>query len=101
MGGDWRWICALPAVSTIFQRPEHHEQTPDSESDDDSHAAYEVVLRARGQREVQVWIAGYEIANFSPQAEETKQRVIQAAAKIKNASIQEFVRGVLAVGKLC
>ena len=58
------------------------------------------MLRARGQGEVQVWIAGYEIANFSPQAEETKQRVIQAAAKIKNASIQELVRGVLAVGKL-
>jgi hypothetical protein len=42
-----------------------------------------------------------QIANFSPQAEEAKQCVIQAAAKIKNASIQEFVRRVLAVGKLC
>jgi LPS O-antigen subunit length determinant protein (WzzB/FepE family) len=77
------------------------DQTPDSKPDDYSPATYEVMLRARGQRDVQVRIAGYKIANFSPQAEETKQRVIQAAAKIKNASIQEFVRGVLAVGKLC
>src|ERR1700758_4916184 len=77
------------------------DQTPDSKPDDYSPATYEVVLRARGQRDVQVRIAGYEITNFSPQAQETKQRVIHAAAKIKNASIQELVRRVLAVGKLC
>jgi len=77
------------------------DQTPDSKPDDYSPATYEVMLRARGQRDVQVRIAGYEIANFSPQAQETKQRMVKAAAKIKNASIQELVRGVLAVGKLC
>ena len=77
------------------------DQTPYSKPDDYSPATYEVMLRARGQRDVQVRIAGYEIANFSPQAQETKQRIVKAAAKIKNASIQELVRGVLAVGKLC
>ena len=59
------------------------------------------MLRIQGQRDVQVWIAGNEIANFTPQTEEAKQRVIHTAAKIKNASIQELVRRVLAVGKLC
>src|ERR1700746_2815252 len=77
------------------------DQAPYSKPDDYSTAAYEVVLRARGQRDVQVWIAGYEIANFSPQAQETKQRIIHAATKIKNASIQKLVRRILAVGKLC
>jgi hypothetical protein len=45
---------------------------------------------------VQVWIPGNEIADFSPRAREAEQRVIDAAAKIKNPAIQELVRRVLA-----
>jgi hypothetical protein len=85
---------------TLIAASEFPIKTPGSKPDDYSAAAYDVVLRARGQRNVQVWIAGNEIADFSPQAKEAEQHVIDAAAKIKNPAIQELVRRVLAVGKL-
>jgi len=48
---------------------------------------HDVVLSARTQQDIQVWIAREEIAYLSPQANEAKQLAIQAAAVIEDAPV--------------
>ena len=60
-------------------------------------AGHDVVLRTRGQCHIQIWIAGYRIANLSAQAEQPKQLVIQASTEIKHPAVQKLAGCVLAV----
>ena len=58
-----------------------------SETQNDAGTRHDVVLGARTQPHVQVWIARQEITYFSTKANETKQPVIQPPAVIEDAAV--------------
>ena len=60
-------------------------------------ACHDVVLRTRGQCHIQIWVAGYKIANLSTQAKKPKQTVIQTSTEIEHPAVQKLAGCVLAI----
>jgi hypothetical protein len=55
------------------------------------------VLGTRGQQHIQIWIAGYKIANLSTQANKPKQPVIQTSTEIEHPTVQKLAGCVLTI----